>query len=47
MARIKYKTVDTSTLAGLEEAERLHERGWTMYYWGLFIIKFYRKVRGT
>lgn len=38
----KYKTVDTSTLKGLKQAERLHATGWIMYSVGLFIVKFYR-----
>lgn len=41
----EYRTVDTSTLEGLKKAERLKARGWTMYSVGLFIVKFYRKVK--
>jgi hypothetical protein len=42
--KTQYKTVDTSTLKGLQEAERLHTSGWTLYSVGLFILKFYKKV---
>lgn len=38
-----YKTADTSTLAGLKAAERLHATGWTCYSVGLFILKFYKR----
>jgi len=41
MAR-RYKTVDTATLAGLEQAERLHLAGWTQYRVGLFYTYFYK-----
>lgn len=40
----QWRTVDTSTLAGLQEAERLHARGWTCYSVGLFLLKFYRRT---
>lgn len=36
----KYKTVDTSTLAGLKEAERLHANGWRIARSGLFLVWF-------
>ena len=39
----QYKTVDTSTLAGLKEAERLQRFGWTLYSVGLFLLKFYKR----
>lgn len=42
---IEYKTVDTSTLKGLKEAERLKAQGWTMGRTGLFIIQFYRQKK--
>ena len=42
--KTEYKTVDTSTIKGLEQAERLQANGWITYSVGLFIIKFYRKV---
>ena len=41
--KIKYKTIDTSTLKGLEKAERLKNNGWTIFSVGLFIIKFYKQ----
>jgi hypothetical protein len=42
--KTEYRTVDTSTLAGLKQAERLKAAGWTMYSVGLFLVKFYRKA---
>lgn len=44
MARTDYKTVDTSTIHGIEEAERLQSQGWTCYSVGLFLLKFYRRA---
>jgi hypothetical protein len=40
---MKYRTVDTSTLKGLKQAERLRVSGWKMARVGLFTITFYRK----
>jgi hypothetical protein len=40
---MQYRMVDTSTLAGLEEAERLHARGWKVYASGLFLLYFQRR----
>ena len=40
--KTRYRTVDTSTLAGLRTAERLHAAGWKTYSVGLFLIKFYK-----
>lgn len=37
---MKYKTVDTSTLAGLKRAEWYHARGWKTVSVGLFLITF-------
>jgi len=39
---IKYKTVDTRTSKGLEEAERLHASGWKIGSTGLTTIQFYK-----
>jgi len=39
----KYKTVDTSTLKGLKQAERLHRLGWKTIRVGLFLIYFEKK----
>lgn len=39
-----YKIVDTSTLKGLKQSERLHANGWKIYRTGLFLIYFYKKV---
>jgi len=36
----KYKTVDTSTLEGLKQAERLLENGWRIIQTGLYILVF-------
>lgn len=41
--KTKWKTVDTSTLEGLEEANRLKKCGWNIYRSGLFLITFYKK----
>ena len=41
---IKYKTVDTSTLKGLKQAERLKQNGWIIGSVGLFLIQFYKRV---
>jgi hypothetical protein len=41
--KIEYRTVDTTTLKGLEAAERLHAAGWKMGRVGLFSIQFYRR----
>jgi hypothetical protein len=41
--KTEYRTVDTSTLAGLKQAERLHANGWTQYGRGLFLVRFYRR----
>ena len=43
--RYEYRTVDTSTLAGLKTAERLHLAGWRIIRSGLYLIYFERKVR--
>jgi hypothetical protein len=43
--KTQYKSVDTSTLAGLKQAERLKAQGWTIYRVGLFIISFYRRAK--
>lgn len=41
---MKYKTVDTRTLKGLEEAERLHANGWKIGSSGLDTIQFYKEA---
>ena len=41
--RTEYKTVDTSTLAGLREAERLQEAGWKIVRSGLWLVYFQRR----
>ena len=43
---IEYKTVDTRTLKGVREAERLKRQGWTQGSVGFHTIEYYRrKVR--
>ena len=41
--KLKYRTVDTSTLAGLRRAERLKRLGWTIVRTGLFLITFEKR----
>lgn len=41
--KTEYRTVDTSTLKGLKQAERLHAAGWIMGRVGLFTVQFYRR----
>ena len=41
--RTEYRWIDTSTLAGLRAAERLHLAGWTMGSVGLFRVMFFRR----
>jgi hypothetical protein len=41
--KMEYKTVDISTVKGLQQAERLHAQGWKMARVGLFTIQFYRR----
>lgn len=43
MAKVEYKTVDTSTLKGLRRAEYLHTHGWKMMRVGLYLIQFFRR----
>jgi hypothetical protein len=38
-----YKTVDTSTLKGLKEAERLQAQGWKTDRVGLFLVYFSKR----
>ncbi len=38
----EFKIVDTTTLKGLKEAEKLHQQGWKQYRVGLFTTTFYR-----
>jgi hypothetical protein len=41
--RIRYRSVDTSSLKGLRTAERLKANGWTLYSVGLFWLRFYKR----
>lgn len=40
---IRYKSVDTSTIAGVEQAEKLRADGWAVVRIGLWIIDFSKK----
>jgi hypothetical protein len=40
---IEYRTVYTSTLQGLKEAERLHMNGWKQGRVGLFSVQYFRQ----
>jgi hypothetical protein len=40
----QYRRVDTTTLKGLKEAERLHANGWKQIQVGMFSILFERTV---
>lgn len=44
MAAFEYKTVDTSTLKGLKQAERLKASGWKVIRVGLFSVQFERET---
>ncbi len=41
--KFTYKTVDTSTLDGLKQAERLHVNGWRTNRVGLFLVQFEKR----
>jgi hypothetical protein len=43
MKLFEYKTIDTSTLKGLKQAERLHASGWKTIRVGLFLVYFERE----
>lgn len=42
--KTQYKRVDTSTLKGLKQAERLHLNGWKTVSVGLFTILFVKQA---
>ena len=42
--RTEYKSVNTHTLAGLQEAEALKQAGWKIVRTGLFMVWFVRRV---
>lgn len=42
MARFEYKTIDTSTINGIAEAEKLKALGWRIISVGLYTIQFER-----
>ncbi len=44
---IEYRNVDTMTLAGIEESEKLTSEGWTRYDSTIFRDRYYRKVDAT
>lgn len=41
--KTKYRNVDTTTIKGIKEAERLKALGWIIYSVGLFRIQFYKR----
>jgi hypothetical protein len=43
--KFEYRTVDTSTIDGIEKAERLQARGWRIIRTGLYLIQFEREVK--
>lgn len=43
--KIKYKTVDTRSLKGLKEAERLQRGNWKVGSVGFYTIQFYKEVK--
>lgn len=40
----QYRTVDTSTIAGLREAERLKANGWIIQRAGLFLVYLVKRA---
>jgi len=38
--KTKYKSINTKTLKGLKEAEKLQKTGWKIINMGLYIITF-------
>lgn len=42
--KTQYKTIDTSTLAGLKEAESLKANGWQIVRTGLFLVYFQKRA---
>ena len=44
--RVEYRTVDTSMVKGIEQAERLQRQGWLIARSGLFSIQFYKLAKG-
>lgn len=42
MSKAEYRTIDTTTLKGLREAERLHKQGWQQVRVGPFTTQFRR-----
>ena len=43
---VEYKVVDTNTISGIEQAERLLAAGWKVYRSGLFhvVLRIIRKA---
>lgn len=39
---LEYKTVNTRTLKGLKQAERMKKAGWKIGSSGIYTIQFYR-----
>lgn len=43
--KFEYKTIDTSTEAGLKKAERLQKQGWKILNNGFWSIQFEREKK--
>jgi len=41
--KTKYKTINITSIKGIEEAEKLKNNNWVIYSSSLFTIKFYKK----
>ena len=42
--KYQYKTIDISTLKGIEEAEKLQNNGWKIINFGLYLLIFERRL---
>lgn len=42
--KIEYKTVDVTTVKGLNQAEKLHNAGWKTSKVGPFSVQYYRYI---
>jgi hypothetical protein len=43
--KTEYKTIDTSTIKGIEESEKLLKNGWTIYRSGLFLVYLMKRTK--
>jgi hypothetical protein len=44
MKKLKYKTIDISTLKGIKAAEKLQSKEWKIMSTGFYTIQFYKMV---